>query len=417
MKKPRFAFLFAALWAVMVPGFSFGADDQPEPDHPGLVKRKVKTFLSDDEKGDGRGIHLGPFAPRIEILSGGGPAGMLHFWTPDLGGSPIDIHASAAYSIHGYRYYDAQVGLVPHEGMRLPRVERGTGALFPLSELEKNAALGGFNIYASARFRDYPREDFYGLGPNSLKADHTDYRLKDGLYEGVIRFRLSSLSLMGRGGLLQTSIRPGTDSAVANTEGSNNEKTAPGLFRSPDFFLLSAAAWLELRDQPQNPHRGVSLGLAYSRFNDRRGDAFQFNRVMVDAREYLPLGSSRHVVALRQVTSLDIPDPGSSVPFYLQSSFGSSTFLRGYVSSRFRDDKLLALAGEYRFEASAKIELALLYEAGKVFSTMSDFDLNGMKRSFGVGIRLKSPQKVRLRVDVLRSSERTRVDVKLRPSF
>ena len=250
---------------------------------------------------------------------------MLHFWAPDIGGTPLDVHASASYSIFRYQYYDLQVGLVPHEGERLPRVERGTSALFPLSDLEKTAAAPGFNIYASARYRDYPREDFYGIGPTSFQSDRTDYRLKDGLYEGIVRFRVAHLSLMGRAGLLQTSIRPGTDSAFPNTEISNDEGTAPGLLRSPDFVHLSGGAWLELRDEPGNPHRGASLGVAFSRFDDRHGNAFQFNRAIVDAREYIPLGSNRHVVALRQVTSLDDPDAGSSVPFYMQSTLGGSS--------------------------------------------------------------------------------------------
>jgi hypothetical protein len=398
-----------------VPGLA--ADEKQEPQRPGLLKRTVRSFLSDDKAGGGRGLHLGPFVPRIEIVSsGGGPAPMLHLWAPDIGDTAFDVHASASYSIYRYQYYDLQVGLVPHEGERLPRVERGTSGLFPLSDLEKTAGAPGFNIYASARYRDYPWEDFYGLGSNSFRLDRTDYRLKDGLYEGIVRFRIAHLSLMGRAGLLQTSIGPGTDSAFPNTEIGNDEWTAPGLLRSPDFVHLSAGAWLELRDEPGNPHRGAALGVAFSRFDDRRGNAYEFNRATFDAREYIPLGSNRHVVALRQVTSLDTPDAGSNVPFYMQSTLGSA-LIGGYGSFRFRDDKLLALAGEYRFELHPKIELALIYQAGKVFPTMSELDLRNLRRSWGVGIRLKSPQTVRLRLDVLRSPEGTRVHVNLGPSF
>jgi outer membrane protein assembly factor BamA len=342
---------------------------------------------------------------------------MLHFWTPDLGGTSLDVHASASYSIFKYQYYDLQVGLMPHEGERLPRVERGTRAWFPLSDIEKTAAAPGFNIYASVRYRDYPREDFYGVGSSSVRSDRTDYRLQVGLYEGIVRFRVSHLSLMGRAGWLQTAIRPGTDSAFINTEIANDEASAPGLLLAPDFVHLSGGAWLELRDEPGNPHQGASLGVAFSRFDDRQGDAFRFNRTLVDAREYIPLGSNRHVVALRQVASLDDPDAGSRVPFYLQSTLGGSAALRGYSSFRFREDKMLALAGEYRFELRPKVELALIYEAGKVFGEMGELDLHDLHRNWGVGIRLKSPRKVRLRVDVLRSPEATRVDIKLGPSY
>jgi hypothetical protein len=400
------------------PAYSSAADDSQEPHRPGLVKRTVRSFWTDDEAGASRGLHLGPFFPWIDIVSSGaGPAPMLHFWAPDIGGTPIDVHASASYSIYRYQYYDLQLGLVPHEGKRRPSVERGTSAVFPLSDLERTAQAPGFDIYASARYRDYPREDFYGIGPTSFRSDRTDYRMQDGLYEGIVRFQVARLSLMGRAGLLQTSIRPGTDSAFPSTESGNDEGTAPGLLRSPDFVHLSGGVWLELRDEPGNPHRGASLGVAFSRFDDRRGNAFQFNRVIVDVREYIPLGGNRHVVALRQVTSLDRPDAGSSVPFYMQSTLGGSRFLRGYDSFRFRDDKLLALAGEYRFELIPKLELALIYETGKVFPTMRELDLRNLLYSWGAGIRLKSPRRVNLRLDVLRSAEATRVELKLGPSF
>lgn len=413
----RIAAGLAAALTVLASADSF-ATDQQEPDRPALVKRMVRSFLSDDETEGGRGLHFGPFAPRFEIVSSGaGPAPMLHFWAPDIEGSAFDVHASASYSTTRYQYYDLQVGLTPHEGKRLPPVARSTGTLFPLSDVERTAAVPGFNIYASARYRDYPREDFYGIGAASLRSDRTDYRLKDGLYEGIVRFRITRLSLMGRAGLLQTSIRPGTDSGFPNTEIGNDERTAPGLLGSPDFVHVSAGAWLELRDEPGNPHGGASLGVAFSRFDDRHGKAFQFNRAIVDAREYIPLGSDRHVFALRQVTSLDDPDAGSSVPFYMQSTLGGSRLLRGYSYFRLREDKLFELAGEYRFELHAKIELALIYETGKVFPTMREFDLRDLRRSWGAGIRLKSRQKVHLRLDVLHSSEVTRVDLKLGPSF
>jgi hypothetical protein len=412
------AVALVSLWALLASAHSLAADEQ-QPERPGLVKRTIRSFLSDDEAGGGRGLHLGPFASRMEVVSSGAtPAPMLHFWATDIGRTPIDVHASASYSLMRYQYYDMQVGLVPHEGEGLPRVAWGTSALFPLSDLEKTSGAPGFNVYASARYRDYPGEDFYGIGPTSLQSDRTDYRLKDGLYEGIVRFGVGRLSLMGRAGLLQNSILPGSDSAFPGTETSYTEATAPGLVSSPDFVHVSGGAWLELRDEPGNPHRGASLGVAFSRFDDRHGNAFQFNRVTVDLREYIALGSKRHVVALRQVTSLDSPDAGSSVPFYMQSTIGgSSTLLRGFGSFRFRDDKLLALAGEYRFELIPKVELALICSSGRVFPTMNALDLGDMRQSWGAGIRLKSPRKVHLRLDVLHSIETTRVDIKLGPAF
>jgi len=414
----RFPVAGLALSALLASPCVFALDDVVVAEHRGLIKRKFHAFMSDDTDANDRGFRVGPFQPGIGIVSSGaGPGPMLHLWAPDMGGSGLDLHASGAYTIYRYQYYDAQFGRIPHEGKRLPRMERGTSALFPLSDLEKTASVPGFHLYLSARHRDYPREDFYGVGPASLKASRSDYRLKDDFFEGVIQTRISRVAFMGRAGLLRPSIHPGTDSLFPNTELSNTERSAPGLVGTPDFIHLSASAWLEMRDQPMNPHRGLSLGVAVSRFNDRHATAYQFTRVVVDAREYLPLGSHRHVLALRQVAFLDTPDAGSLVPFYLQPNFAGSSFLRGYGASRFRDNKLLAVGGEYRLGVRSNLQLALIYEAGKVFPTMTDFNLRRLEHSYGVGVRLKSPRRVRLRVDLLRSPERTRVDIKLGPSF
>ena len=416
MKLARIASVLAAFLALSSSTPSFSEEDSTG--RPGWVRRKIDALLSDVTPGTGRGRSFGPFTPGVAILSSGaGPAPILHLWAPNLVGTPLDIHASAAYSLYKYSYFDLRVGLVPHVGDRIPRVERGTGALFPLTDIEKTATAPSFSAYVSARYRDYPREDFSGMGPQTFKANRTDFRLRDGLYEGIVRQRFGRLSVMGRAGLLQTSILPGRDSSFPNTEEAYDERTAQGLVSAPDFLHLSAGGWLERRDEPLNPHRGMALGVSVSRFDERKGNTFQWNRLIVDAREYIPLGSKRHILALRQATSIDRPDAGSTVPFYLQSTLGGSRLLRGYGSSRFHDLKLLYLAGEYRFEVRPKVELALLYDTGKVFSASEDFNLKNLRRSYGAGIRLKSPRKVHFRLDVLRSLEGTRVHVKLEPSF
>lgn len=421
LKASRARPLLIAIAAAVFVGLAGGAgagEDPAETRPPGWLTRKVRAFLSDVEKDDKRGLRFGPFTPRIEVVSsGGGLAGTLHFWTPDIAGSGFDIHAAASYSVYHYQHYDVQLGMLPHTDDRMPPEERGIDALFPLSQLEKTASAPGFNLYASAQYRDYPREDFYGLGPSSLDGNHSDYRRKDGLYEGVVRFRTSRLSLMGRAGWLETSISAGRDSALPDASLTFDEERAPGLGQPTDFLHFSAGAWYEGRPDPANPHRGVSMGLAFSRFDDLRGRAFQFNRVAVDLREYIPLGSRRHVLALRQVGAFDRPDEGSRVPFYLQSTMGGGRFLGGFPSSRFRDENLVALVSEYRFELRPKVELALIYGAGHVAPSLGELSFQRMRHSYGVGLRLKSPQRVRLRIDVLRSVEGTHVQVKFGPSF
>lgn len=404
------------LCALSVPVVADDAVAALEPARPGFLTRAVRKFLSDPAQ-EGPGPHVGPLLPRLEYSSVSGLAPMLHVWMPDFGGGPLDVHASAGYSTKRFQYYDLRLGLLPHEGGAPPSIERGTSRLFPLSDLDRNAAAPGFGLWASAVYRDYPGEAFYGLGPGSELGLRSDYRLRDETYEGAMQFQAGPVTLTARGALLSTSIAAGTDAGYPDTGTSNDDTTAPGVFRAPGFVRLSAGLWLEARDEPHNPHRGLAFGIAVSRFDDRGSRAFQWTRWNVDARQYVSLGSPRHVIALRQVVSLDAPDAGSRVPFFLQATEGGGDLLRGYRSYRFRDDKLLATALEYRFELRPRVELALIHEAGQVASSVDVFSLGRLRHSFGAGIRLKSPRHVKLRIDVLHSREGTRTHVNLQPSF
>lgn len=396
------------------PAVEAGAPDAPK--RPGFVRRKLHAVFNDeDDDGTGRGLHWGPFAPRIDVSSAGsGLAPTMHFWLPDIGSSPVSFHASASYSLLKYAYIDAQFGLIPHKGQHLPPNEKSTTAVFPLADIEKTAEIPGFNVYVSGRYRDFPRESFYGIGPESTRDARTDYRRRDGLYEGLVRWRVSRVSIMGRVGILQTSILTGED---PNFPDLVPDDSVPGILRSPDFLHASLGAWFEGRDLPDNAHRGVSLGAAYSRFDDRNGDAYQFDRVAAEAREYLSLGTPRHVVALREAGVWDQADEGSRVPFYLQPMLGGGQFLRGFDTARFRDDNCVAFTAEYRFELRPKIELAAIYDAGEVYSAQNAFDFGRLEHSVGAGLRLKSPRKVRFRLDVMHSNEATRVIVRFKPSF
>ena len=133
--------------------------------------------------------------------------------------------------------------------------------------------------------------------------------------------------------------------------------------------------------------------------------AASFSRVTLDARRYQSLGSPRHVLALHGLGSFDQPDTGSRVPFYLQSALGGAHVLRGFRPFRFRDEDLLALSGEYRFELRPKVELAAFYDAGKVTSRRSDLDFDGLKNDFGLGFRFHGPFATPLRIEVAKSRE------------
>jgi outer membrane protein assembly factor BamA len=159
------------------------------------------------------------------------------------------------------------------------------------------------------------------------------------------------------------------------------------------------------------------IAVAATRFHERGGSDFTFDRVAGDARGYASLGSPQRVLALRALASVDRPAAGSRVPFYLQEALGGSRTLRGYHSFRFRGEKLLLLQAEYRWETWPALEFALFADVGRAYGRNEAFALRGLEHDYGVGVRLKTHDSVLARLEVARSGEDTRLLLRLGPSF
>lgn len=327
------------------------------------------------------------------IISGSGLSTGFQYRQTDIGGTGLDLASRGAFSYRGYEMYDLQFG-------------------------DTRERRNGFFMFADLRYRDLPREDFYGVGPDSVASNRSDFRLNDRFFGGTVGYRFTPwLRAAARAGYLDVNLGRGTDDRFPDVEDRFSERTAPGLSRHPDFLQLHSALFIDYRDVPGNPHNGGVIGLSFSRFDDRGGQEFEFNRFALEARQFIPLFSPQRVLALRFYTSKSEPDSNGRVPFFLQETLGGSSLLRGFDTFRFRDENLLYVSAEYRFEPALWLELAAFYDAGKVFPNWSDFNFSGLRTVWGGGIRLKSEESVILRLDVGRSNEEVKFTFKLGPSF
>jgi outer membrane protein assembly factor BamA len=354
------------------------------------------------------------------VVSSGASVGpKLQFWLPDLGDSPLDFHAAGIYSLRRYQYYTAQFGLLPQRRQGPPAFASSTSSVYPLAQFEKLSGVENhFVLYGSYRYRDYTEEDFYGVGFDATTGNHTNYAMRDHLFEAVTGYHFSPrFAFTLSAGLLETSLAPGEDNSLPQLSERFDSVTAPGIADPPDEFVFTTGAIADLRDDRRNTHQGALLMVGVSRFEDRNGGPFEFTRAAGDVRVYLPLFTHKHVLAGHALVSADWPDAGGHVPFYLQSSLGGSRILRGYPSFRFRDDALTAFSVEYRFEPIPRLELAAFYDAGEVAESFAALDFADLKTAWGGGIRIKSKTRMLLRFDVARSRETTRYLVKTSPAF
>ncbi len=378
---------------------------------------RIEKYWLNSEK-DGLGSNWWGFSPKFGGFdSGAGLGGGVRFWRRDILGTPLEFQGQALFSIRGYKIYSLDFGKVMRSDIHRLMGVRGYGGLYNFRGLDKKDY--NFFWYATFRYRDLPEEDFFGLGNDSVQENDTDFAQKDKTFFGTVAYRFFPWALAAGGaGYLKVEISPGNDDALPNTETVFDNTTAPGLLEDTDYFYGGGALILDLRDRPYNPHSGFFFGFAHLRYDDTEETNFSFSKTSYDLRGYLPVFADNRTLALQLYTSMNNPQDGNRVPFYMMESLGGADSLRGFDTYRFRDENLISLSTEYRWEPARFWELALFYDAGKVFPQGDDWNFNDLQQGYGIGVRVKLEKSVLLRFDVGHSDEGTSFYLKVSsPSF
>jgi outer membrane protein assembly factor BamA len=159
---------------------------------------------------------------------------------------------------------------------------------------------------------------------------------------------------------------------------------------------------LDLRDFPEDPHKGTYVRAAFDRYYAESQNRFSYYPVSVVAEQYVPFLNRKRVIALRAKTELSYHSENQVVPFYLQPTLGSDMDLRGYRRYRFYDENVLSLNAEYRWEISSGFDMALFIDGGNVFHRPWEVGLSDLKSSAGFGLRIKNlnARRVLARLDI-----------------
>jgi hypothetical protein len=389
---------------------------QLSPYKPTFLERQLLAF----EKAERPAIYeinVWDIYPRLQTIDHRSQwAAGVRLWKPELAGSPVDLAGAAFLSFQGFQYFEAQLGMVPHGGRSMPLFATKTDDVFELPNVRGNDNRR-LMLYGSYGYRWAPKFDFWGLGIDSSADGRVDFLQRDATYELVGGYRVApALTLGGRVGYYTVSLGEGKDDTLPNIETVYTDVTAPGLSEQPDFWRTSAYMVWDNRDVARNPHSGGLIAALWTRYDDRGGDDFRFDRMALDGRWYLPLGHPQRVLALRAYYSEDDPAPGARVPFYLLAFLGNSKTLRAYDSQRFRGERLLLFQGEYRIEASPALEVALFADTGTVAVLNAD-PLAEFRTDWGVGLRLKGHEAVLVRMDAAWGDEGFKFGLRFSPAF
>jgi outer membrane protein assembly factor BamA len=279
---------------------------------------------------------------------------------------------------------------------------------------------GRLSIEGALQWTDFTEQDFFGLGADSRLDDRTSFRIVSTDMSGTIRFRPSNgLSIGHRTGVVRPEVRSGLDSRFPSTEDLFTDETAPGLNAPSRLGYSSLFVEMDNRDRPRNTRSGGYYRVELGMYRDGTNHGFNFNRLDVEASHVFPIFDAKRNIAVRVLLSeVDPADAGDRVPFFLMPTIGGSTTLRGFRDLRFRDATSALFNAEYRWEALSGIDLALFYDVGDVAPEWDRLGVNGLKTSYGFGVRAHTDNRVFLRIDVgAGGSEGVRLFIKLGPSF
>jgi hypothetical protein len=249
---------------------------------------------------------------------------------------------------------------------------------------------------------------YFGIGPNSLLANRSQYRLKTTDAYAFAAYRPSSwLTVDGRAGRLD---QPTLSSSAGpfNPDYPDARFTfaldpALGLAKQPSFFHGQLGATVDTRDHPGRPVSGGLYRASVTVFSDRDLGGYSFREYELHALQMIPVLRDVWRVAVRGWGVLTDTGPGQQVPVYMLPALGGSSTLRAFPNYRFHDRHLLFASVESRWALMTHVDVAAFVDAGSVASRAGDLDLG--TRSYGAGLRLHTHSATTARVDVAHGRE------------
>jgi outer membrane protein assembly factor BamA len=181
-------------------------------------------------------------------------------------------------------------------------------------------------------------------------------------------------------------------------------ETLPGLGAAPTYLHSQGTLALDTRPSPGYARRGGFYGVSFHDFRDQDGQ-FGFRRTDYEAIQHVPILRDTWVLSLHGRLELANAADNQVVPFFMLPALGGGSSLRGFTSWRFRDMNSLLLQADWRVLANRFLDMALVYDAGRVAAHRSDLTSAPLKSDYGVGFRLHAAAATPLRIEFVKSNE------------
>jgi outer membrane protein assembly factor BamA len=147
--------------------------------------------------------------------------------------------------------------------------------------------------------------------------------------------------------------------------GALHKRDGTGLTDQQDFNYIELSGAIDYRDQEDNARAGGYYGLTWREHSDTDLDRYSFRAVDLLLQQFVPIFDKKRVFAVQARLLATATDDGQQVPFHFKPTLGGSTSHRGFNDYRFRDDSVVYVNAEYRWEAFSGLDMALFSIGGR----------------------------------------------------
>jgi hypothetical protein len=246
-------------------------------------------------------------------------------------------------------------------------------------------------VGAEARWQRDAQVGFYGIGPDT-PDDRALYRRETFDLGLGGDFRHAPLRLHAELGYEDNLIREPIDGDEPSLDEAFDPADLFGATGRQRYLRLGGGAELDLTRRRGFQDRGIRLLARATSYDGVNATTSEFRKIRLEAQGLAPL-NPRQILALRGRTELTRGMAGE-VPFYHLAELGGEESAIGYPDTRFRDDDMVSLTAEWRYEIwrdihnSMRVESFLHFGEGAVGRRLGEIAPEDWRASYGFGFRV-----------------------------
>jgi outer membrane protein assembly factor BamA len=286
--------------------------------------------------------------------------------------------------------------------------------------------------------------DFFGIGPassgvfkNYFDTDQRSYQAS--FYRDITKQLQSGVfaQVMNTHSGLGNSQNPAITDSFSGTPNPAGLQWIPGFLSTTKILTYGGFVELDARDKSKDLTRGYDVYVRVVSSDGMKTNAdfsdYSWLEGEIDARAYIPLGSSRTSLALRSRGQFKNPRGGSQIPFYDLSYLGGREYVRGYQTYRFRGNDLLMFSTELRQTVYKKtnhrgVDVFAFADSGQTWGdarssidtsilSIQHFSFSSWHSGAGGGIQYRHSTAFAARLEAARSNEGVKIYASISRGF